>query len=121
MKIQETVYELLNQQYELSRIQEAKEIPTVNAIDPANLPERKSWPPRALLVAGLSLLSLVAASAWIVGAAHWRRVDPEDPGKRLMAEISSVMSEHARALSQHSTVRRAAGLWHRITHRSRSS
>jgi uncharacterized protein involved in exopolysaccharide biosynthesis len=121
MKIQETVYELLNQQYELSRIQEAKEIPTVNAIDPANLPERKSWPPRALLVAGLSLLSLVAASAWIVGAAHWRRVDPEDPGKRLMAEISGVMSEHARALSQHSTVRRAAGLWHRITHRSRSS
>ena len=28
MKIQETVYELLNQQYELARIQEAKEIPT---------------------------------------------------------------------------------------------
>src|SRR5437762_6827455 len=37
MKIQETVYELLNQQYELTRIQEAKEIPTIRVIDP---PER---------------------------------------------------------------------------------
>lgn len=121
MKIQETVYELLNQQYELSRIQEAKEIPTVNAIDAANLPERKSWPPRALVVVGLSLVFLVAASVWIVGAAHWRRIDPEDPGKRLMTEISSVMSEHARALSHHSTVRRVSSAWHRIARRSRSS
>ena len=48
MKIQETVYELLNQQYELARIQEAREIPTIRVIDPANLPEKKSWPPRLL-------------------------------------------------------------------------
>lgn len=121
MKIQETVYELLNQQYELARIQEAKEIPTVNAIDPANVPERKSWPPRALMVAGLTLLSLVGGSAWIVGVAHWRRVDPEDPGKLLMSEIFGVMSEHTRALAQHSTVRRAAAFWHRITRRSGTS
>jgi len=121
MKIQETVYELLNQQYELARIQEAKEIPTVNAIDPANVPERKSWPPRALLVSGLTLLSLVGASAWIVGAAHWRRIDPENPGKRLLAEIYGVMSERFRVLSRHSTVRQAVGVWPRITRRSRSS
>ncbi len=41
VKIQETVYELLNQQYELARIQEAKEIPTVNIIDPANIPREE--------------------------------------------------------------------------------
>jgi uncharacterized protein involved in exopolysaccharide biosynthesis len=121
MKIQETVYELLNQQYELARIQEAKEIPTVNAIDPANVPERKSWPPRALMVAGLTLLSLVGGSAWIVAAAHWRRVDPEDPGKLLMGEIFGAMSEHTRALVHHSTIRRAPAFWHRITRRSGTS
>jgi uncharacterized protein involved in exopolysaccharide biosynthesis len=121
MKIQETVYELLNQQYELARIQEAKEIPTVNAIDPANVPERKSWPPRVLMVAGLTLLSLVGGSAWIVAAAHWRRVDPEDPGKQLMGEIFGAMSEHTRALVHHSTIRRASACWHRITRRSGTS
>jgi uncharacterized protein involved in exopolysaccharide biosynthesis len=121
MKIQETVYELLNQQYELARIQEAKEIPTVNVVDPANLPERKSWPPRAVLVAGLTLLSLVGGSAWIVAAAHWRTVDPEDPGKQLMGEIFGAMSEHTRALVHHSTIRRASAFWHRITRRSGTS
>src|SRR5262249_32623460 len=61
-KIQETVYELLNQQYEMARIQEAKEIPTVNVVDPANLPEKKSWPPRLLIVVGLTMASLAAAA-----------------------------------------------------------
>src|SRR6185312_14547545 len=32
-KIQETVYELLTQQYELAKMQEAKEIPTVKVLD----------------------------------------------------------------------------------------
>src|SRR5262249_41051548 len=50
VKIQETIYELLNQQYELTRIQEAKEIPTIRIIDPANFPEKKSWPPRLLII-----------------------------------------------------------------------
>jgi uncharacterized protein involved in exopolysaccharide biosynthesis len=85
MKIQETVYELLNQQYELVRIQEAKEIPTVNVVDPANVPEKKSSPPRLLMILGLTLLSLTGASAWIVGSELWEHVDPQDPG-RMFAE-----------------------------------
>ena len=40
-KIQETVYELLTQQYELAKVQEAKEIPTVKVLDEA-LCRRKS-------------------------------------------------------------------------------
>lgn len=121
MKVQETVYELLSQQYELARVEEAKEIPTVNVIDPANLPEKKSWPPRGLLMIGLTLFSVVVASAWIVGTAYWGKIDPDDPGKRLTNEILGAMSEHARALSQNSTARRAAGIWHGITRRSRAS
>lgn len=87
-KIQETVYELLNQQYELARIQEAKEIPTVNVIDPANLPEKKSWPPRLLIIVLLTVLSLAGAVAWIIGAARWEQVDPQDPGKILWREAT---------------------------------
>ena len=58
MKVQETVYDLLTQQYELARIQEAKEIPTVNVIDPANVPEKKSYPPRLLIIAVITSMSL---------------------------------------------------------------
>ena len=74
MKIQETVFELLNQQYELTRIQEAKEIPTIRVIDSANVPEKKSWPPRLLIILTLCSLSLIVTAGYIVGSDHWRAV-----------------------------------------------
>ncbi len=40
-KIQETVYELLTQQYELAKVQEAKEIPSVKVLDPADRTHEK--------------------------------------------------------------------------------
>ena len=47
-KIQETVYELLTQQYELAKVQEAKEVPSVKVLDAAVVPTKKSFPPRML-------------------------------------------------------------------------
>src|SRR5439155_26880999 len=46
VKIQGAVYEPLNQEDGLARIQEAKEIPTVNEADSAGLPEKQRWPHR---------------------------------------------------------------------------
>lgn len=92
MKIQETVYELLNQQYELARIQEAKEIPTVNVVDPANVPEKKSWPPRALII---GLLTMLALAACIVNIIAWEKIeamDPDDPGRRLAMNAAQGLS-----------------------------
>ena len=80
-KIEETVYELLNQQYELTRIQEAKEIPTIRVIDPANLPEKKSWPPRLLIIMVITASALFATTIWIVGSDHWESIDLRSPGK----------------------------------------
>ena len=81
MRIQETVYELLNQQYELTRIQEAKEIPTVNVIDPADLPEKKSYPPRLLVAFTMTVLSLLIAVGCVFASAGWQKVDARDPRK----------------------------------------
>ena len=81
MKIEETVYELLNQQYELARIQEAKEIPTVNVIDPADVPEKKSFPPRLLIALTMTLLSLVVAVGCLFAWERWQKVDARDPRK----------------------------------------
>jgi hypothetical protein len=83
MKIQETVFELLSQQYELSRIEEAKEIPTVNVIDPANLPEKKSWPPRLLIIGLLTVLALAGAVAWIFGSVKIQSLERDDPHRQL--------------------------------------
>lgn len=87
MKVQETVYDLLTQQYELARIQEAKEIPTVNVIDPANVPEKKSFPPRLLIILTLTTFSVAIAAICVIASARWREVDPRDPRKRLSMRI----------------------------------
>ena len=87
LKIQETVYELLSQQCELARIEEAKEIPTVNVVDPANVPEKKSFPPRLMIILSLTLLTVVGAALWIVGSERWQRVDPQDPGKMFAEKV----------------------------------
>jgi capsule polysaccharide export protein KpsE/RkpR len=92
VKIQETVYELLNQQYELARIQEAKEIATVNVIDPANFPERKSFPPRSLVVLLGTALALAGAMTWVVGKNLWRQIDYGDPRKVFAREVFSAVS-----------------------------
>jgi uncharacterized protein involved in exopolysaccharide biosynthesis len=97
LKIQETVFELLTQQYELARIQEAKEIPSINVVDPANLPEKKSFPPRLVLILALTLLSVVGAAVWIVASERWERLDPQDPGKMLAESVWREGSDRVRA------------------------
>ena len=86
-KIQETVFELLTQQYELAKVQEAKETPSVKVLDPATVPEKKSFPPRFLIVFLGSALALSVSVVWVLGSSQWRQTDPNDPRKILAQEV----------------------------------
>jgi len=97
-KIQETVYELLTQQYELAKIQEAKEIPVVKVLDPADVPERKSFPPRMLIgFLGMSL-TLLAACTWILGKREWQAVDQSNPRKAFLRMVKNSIRSDAQRL-----------------------
>jgi uncharacterized protein involved in exopolysaccharide biosynthesis len=85
-KIHETVYELLTQRYEMSRIQEAKEIPTVKVLDPPSVSERKQPDMGFVLVIG-GLVSVILACAGILLRDRWARRDEEDPWRVLLATI----------------------------------
>jgi uncharacterized protein involved in exopolysaccharide biosynthesis len=50
VKVHTTVYELLTQQYEQAKIMEAKDTPTVQFLDRASPPEKKSYPRRSAIV-----------------------------------------------------------------------
>ena len=51
-KIQEAVYAFVTQQFEMAKIQEAKELPIVRVMDAGVTPEKRSSPIRSLIVAG---------------------------------------------------------------------
>jgi len=61
--LQEKIMEFILPQYEQARIQEAKDTPTVQILDRALLPERKSRPKRALIVLLAAFFALVLSMA----------------------------------------------------------
>jgi uncharacterized protein involved in exopolysaccharide biosynthesis len=92
-RIQEAVYEFLTQQYELARIQEVKEVPTVRVMDPGDRPEKKSSPIRSLIV-GLSMLgAFVLASYWVIERHDWLQL-PADNSRRLLAKEVALESKN---------------------------
>ena len=80
-KTQETVFELLTEQYELAKVQEAKETPSVKVLDPGTVPEKKSFPPRLIIMFLGTVLTLSMSVAWVLGSNRWQQADPQDPRK----------------------------------------
>jgi capsule polysaccharide export protein KpsE/RkpR len=98
VRVQETVFELLTQQYEMARIEEAKDVPVVSVIDPPGLPEKKSFPPRLLVALLLTAISFAVTSALILFNERWLKMDPDDPRKALASEVLSVLRKRTRSL-----------------------
>lgn len=96
VKINETVYEVLTQEYELARVEEAKEVPSVKVIDPAKSPERRSGPSRLLISLGGGFLSLCAAAMWVFGKEAWQGTDDQNPRKILAEEMAIAVSQQFR-------------------------
>ncbi len=88
MKVQEAIFELLTQQYEMARLEEAKDVPVVHVIDAPGIPEKKSFPPRVILSAVLTLLAFAVTSAFLLLRERWANVDNADPRKRLADAIT---------------------------------
>jgi len=92
-KIQETVFETLTQQYELAKVQEAKETPSVKVLDVPNLPERKSFPPRVLIIFLCACFALAAGAVWVIARAQWQCVDAHNPRKIFVQDVFHVCNQ----------------------------
>jgi len=86
-KVQEAVFEVLTQEYELAKVQEAREVPTVKILDPPDLPEVKSFPPRLLISALCMLLSSIGGAMFLLVSRSWTEKNSDDLSKSLVKEI----------------------------------
>jgi uncharacterized protein involved in exopolysaccharide biosynthesis len=86
-KVQEAVFETLTQEYELAKVAEAKEIPSVKVLDPANVPERKSFPPRLVVMLLGTFFCLALAAGWVLARERWEEIDSHAPPKLFAHEV----------------------------------
>lgn len=69
LKLQETLLEGMIRQFEMAKLDEAKEGPVLQQVDAALVPDYKSKPSRGLIVVSSTLLALIASAVWVA----WRR------------------------------------------------
>ena len=93
LTMQGTLYEILTKQYELAKVQEAKEIPTIKVLDQPDLPERKSYPPRLIFIIAGTFLFALLGSAWVIGHALWMHLRLMHPEKSPLLALFDSSSE----------------------------
>ena len=97
-KIRETVVELLTQQFEMARIQEAKEIPSVKVLDPASTPEKRSPSWQYIISVGTLLSALLACMGYFIKN-WWDRWDQDDPRRILISQVLQVGRRNSNSMS----------------------
>jgi capsule polysaccharide export protein KpsE/RkpR len=91
--MQETLYETLTKQYELAKVQEAKEIPPIKILDPPGLPEKKTSPHRLTITLLGAILSAFAGIGWILTKTLWDLMDDSHPAKRFLTKLSDSLRD----------------------------
>ncbi len=66
LKYHETVYELLAKEFEVAKLDEAREGAIIQVVDAAVPPDKKSSPHRTLIVIAVTILSCFVAVFWIL-------------------------------------------------------
>jgi len=86
VKYYETIFDILARQFELAKLDEAKEGSLIQVIDPAVPPERRSFPKRTLIVAGATFLGFffgVCAALFEAAVRHLEN-DPDGNAKLVL-------------------------------------
>ncbi len=79
LKIQEMLLEGMIRQYEIAKLDVAKEGPVLQQVDVAAAPDRKSKPVRSVIVLASTLLAALATSGWAVWRGYRRLATEADP------------------------------------------
>lgn len=80
VKYHEMLFELIARQYESARLDESREAPLLQVVDRAVIPDKKSGPPRALILFGSCLLGTFFGGSWIILRSFVRTLQRDPAG-----------------------------------------
>ena len=86
LKYQEAIWEILAKQFEVAKLDEAKDFPLVQVLDKAIPPEKKSKPKRSLIVILAVLVAFFLAVIWaFISEAIQRAKEQPEQAERMLA------------------------------------
>jgi uncharacterized protein involved in exopolysaccharide biosynthesis len=99
VRMEEAVFEVLTKQYELAKVQEAKEVPTVRVMDDANFPEVKSFPKRGLLILLGTALACFLSAIGLMVEDRWNALSIENPIRLVAMDARAGLGNDLGAIS----------------------
>jgi len=93
VKVQEAIYELSIQQYEHAKIMEVKDTPTVQFLDRAAPPEKKSHPKRRLIVMFAFFLSIFCSIPIAFLLTYFEDVKLKPQQHKMLIEFKTTISQ----------------------------
>jgi len=115
-RVQEAIFQTLTQEYEVAKVQEAKETPSVKVLDPPDVPEKKSFPPRLLIITLGTTLTIAGGVLWVLGKQLWTQIEPGDSQKALAQEVISTIRAHMPWVATHGSgpISTSSKIWRRF-------
>ncbi len=92
-KVQETVWQLLNQQYYQAKIEEARNTPTVQILDAAVPPLYRSFPNRKLLVIVAGVLAALLTLLFVAAEEYYRNLQERPDGRRKLEMLRAELAK----------------------------
>jgi len=92
VKYNETIFDILARQFEVAKLDEAKQGALVQVVDPAVPPERRSFPRRSLIVIGATVLGFCFAVFFVLLEAGFRRLKGDPVAAPKLAILRSLLS-----------------------------
>ena len=94
VKYYETIFDLIARQYEIAKVDEARQGSVVQIVDRAVVPDKRSSPQRLLIVLGSAIFGLLAGIAWAFAKEGLTKIE-QNPAERTRVEtLKRLISSH---------------------------
>ncbi len=100
VKYYETIFDLLARQYEVAKVDEARQGTVVQVVDRAIVPDQRSFPVRSLIVLGAAVFGLIAGIFWVLAMEELRRFSNSPTERSRLESLKELISSEKKQEAQ---------------------